>query len=526
MQGASDIFADNMVPLDRERSERRRSLARTLRQESRRLAPASSAGTSGAGISLEHELLTHYARTRLSTRLALPLLVMLVAMIGTIWLPRLVMAGWAACALVVHIAGLLLCRHFIAASGEALPIRRWQRRFVASEFAHALIWVGLLLTTATSEQPGIEIFQFATMLTVLAVGTMVASSLPAGAIAGTAPIALAMVGLFALRQDVLYLALAFLSIGSEVFFLTLAERLQSTTLGMMRYRAEKDDLIAALGMAKAASDESRRRAEEANRAKSRFLATMSHELRTPLNAILGFSEVMKNELLGPMQQETYRDYAGDIHASGQHLLALINEILDLSRIEAGHYEMTEEPVMLAEVVAECETLLRLRARNKGLAIKLLIEPALPRLWADARSVRQVVLNLLSNAIKFTPPGGAIEISAGWTAGGGQYVAIRDNGPGIAEEELPLVLSAFGQGASAVASAEQGSGLGLPIVQAMMTMHDGSFTLRSRLQEGTEAVAAFPRWRVMDCDSTELPDPASARTPIDTNASMEEHRRAG
>ncbi len=224
---------------------------------------------------------------------------------------------------------------------------------------------------------------------------------------------------------------------------------------------------------------------------------MSHELRTPLNAILGFSEVMKNEVLGPMQNATYRGYAGDIHASGEHLLALINEILDLSRIEAGRYELNEEPVTLAHVIEDCENLVRLRARNKNLKLTQEMEPNLPRLWADERAVRQVVLNLLSNAIKFTPPGGEIAIKAGWTAGGGQYVSIRDNGPGIAEEELPIVMSAFGRGAIAIKSAEQGTGLGLPIVQAMMRMHDGTFELRSRLREGTEAIACFPRSRVMD-----------------------------
>jgi two-component system cell cycle sensor histidine kinase PleC len=303
--------------------------------------------------------------------------------------------------------------------------------------------------------------------------------------------------IFAIRQDILYLALSFLSIGSEFFFLTLSQRLQAATIGMLHYRAEKDYLIAELGTAKAISDESRRRAEEANLAKSRFLATMSHELRTPLNAILGFSEVMKNEVLGPMQNATYREYASDIHASGEHLLALINEILDLSRVEAGRYELNEEPVTLVHVIADCENLVRLRARAKGLKIVLDLEPDLPRLWADERSIRQIVLNLLSNAIKFTPPGGEIVISAGWTAGGGQYVSVRDNGPGISEEELPIVLSSFGQGAIAIKSAEQGAGLGLPIVQAMMRMHDGTFELRSKLREGTEAICCFPRSRVME-----------------------------
>ncbi|MDX1729921.1 MAG: ATP-binding protein, partial [Aurantimonas coralicida] len=125
------------------------------------------------------------------------------------------------------------------------------------------------------------------------------------------------------------------------------------------------------------------------------------------------------------------------------------------------------------------------------------ESGLPAMWADERSLRQIILNLLSNAVKFTPRGGEITLRVGWTAGGGQYLAVKDNGPGIPEEEIPIVLSSFGQGSIAIKSAEQGTGLGLPIVQALMKMHDGSFELRSRLREGTEAIAIFPNSRVLE-----------------------------
>ena len=150
----------------------------------------------------------------------------------------------------------------------------------------------------------------------------------------------------------------------------LAKGLNSTALAMLEFRAEKDALIAEIEEEKSISDEARRRAEAANIAKSRFLATMSHELRTPLNAILGFSEVMKCELLGPMQNENYKEYAGNIHDSGRHLLQLINEILDLSRIEAGRYELHEEPVRLTDIVEDCLRLLMLRAESKGLQVVL------------------------------------------------------------------------------------------------------------------------------------------------------------
>ncbi|TIW34472.1 MAG: sensor histidine kinase, partial [Mesorhizobium sp.] len=176
------------------------------------------------------------------------------------------------------------------------------------------------------------------------------------------------------------------------------------SLMLLSFRSEKDALIAELDTAKSMSDEARRRAEDANLAKSRFLASMSHELRTPLNAILGFSEVMANEVLGPMSNPTYRDYARDVHDSGQHLLDLINEILDLSRIEAGRYQLNEEPMMLLSVVEDCCHMMELKARNKDIRIVQDFESALPRLFADERAVRQIALNLLSNAIKFTGTG--------------------------------------------------------------------------------------------------------------------------
>ena len=244
------------------------------------------------------------------------------------------------------------------------------------------------------------------------------------------------------------------------------------------------------------SDEARRRAEEANLAKSRFLASMSHELRTPLNAILGFSEVMSTEVLGPLDNPIYKEYTADIHNSGKHLLNLINEILDLSRIEAGRYELTEEAIRLVDICEDCIGMVQLRAQAKNISITEQFETGMPDVWADEKAMRQVVLNLLSNAVKFTPQGGEITMRVGWTAGGGQYVAIRDNGPGIAEDEMPIVLSAFGQGAIAIKSAEQGTGLGLPIVQAILAKHNGEFILKSKLREGTEAIAILPAKRVL------------------------------
>jgi two-component system cell cycle sensor histidine kinase PleC len=205
---------------------------------------------------------------------------------------------------------------------------------------------------------------------------------------------------------------------------------------------------------------------------------------------------MKSEVFGEHSVPAYKEYSADIHNSGVHLLGLINEILDLSLIEAGRYELNEESVSLAAIVEDCHHLLKLRATNRGITIHEMFEPDLPRIWADERAVRQICLNLLSNAIKFTPPGGEIWLKAGWTASGGQYMSCKDTGPGIPEEEIPIVLASFGQGSNSIKSAEQGAGLGLPIAKSLIDLHGGTFTLKSKLRIGTEVVVTFPPERVV------------------------------
>jgi two-component system cell cycle sensor histidine kinase PleC len=215
-----------------------------------------------------------------------------------------------------------------------------------------------------------------------------------------------------------------------------------------------------------------------------------------LNAILGFSELMRNEMLGPIGNPAYRTYLDDINASGQHLLRIINDILDLSRVEAGKRELREELTSLPEIAREACSLLDLKARQKNITVQQLFEENLPKVVVDEQAMRQVVLNLVSNALKFTPAGGEVVVKVGRTQSGGQYVSVRDNGPGIPENELPIVLSSFGQGSVSLKTAEQGTGLGIPIVQALMHLHGGNFTLRSKVGVGTEAIGTLPAKRVV------------------------------
>ena len=379
-----------------------------------------------------------------------------------------------------------------------LNVKLTRRNFLIAHFVSGLGWIYFaLIGCGACQVDQFPVVKAIVLLLAIAATALIASSLR-GALAATFALPVAAYVLFTAHfwtpVEIMVTALLVVSLP---FFAFVADHMNRSSLMLLSFRSEKDALIAELDTAKSMSDEARRRAEEANMAKSRFLASMSHELRTPLNAILGFSEVMGDEVLGPMENRTYRDYANDIHASGQHLLDLINEILDLSRIEAGRYQLNEEPVVVTTIVEDCCHLMELKARNKDIRIVQQFETDLPRLLGDERAVRQITLNLLSNAVKFATPGTEVLVRVGWTAGGGQYISVKDAGPGIPADEIPVVLSAFGQGSIAIKSAEQGTGLGLPIVQGLIALHDGEFELHSKLREGTEAIAIFPPSRVME-----------------------------
>ena len=232
-------------------------------------------------------------------------------------------------------------------------------------------------------------------------------------------------------------------------------------------------------------------AEAASRAKSSFLATMSHELRTPLNAILGFSEIMMTETFGPLGSPNYRDYTRDIYDSGMHLLHVINDVLDLSKVEAGRLDLNRTDVDVDDTVEAALRFFRERSRKAGLTVTAEIEPDLPPLFADERVLRQCILNLVSNAIKFTPSGGSVAVTVrsepdGWTS-----LSVADNGIGIAEADIPRVLTPFSQADNAYVRKQEGTGLGLPLVKSFAELHDGTFAITSALGVGTTVTVRFP-----------------------------------
>ncbi|MGQ0673651.1 MAG: sensor histidine kinase [Hyphomicrobium sp.] len=481
----------------RGRRDSRQRVAADLKAARQRL-------TAGGDVPAEfdYELLAMFVRNEQTAAATIWALSAIFALASMFWAPVLQGSLWLILVISGKVLLLELCRRFNAANRETVDVALWRRRFILAEALNGLTWGGFALVGAGNEYDtgavlfSSHVFIFATLIVVLSIRMTFAATVLPILYAGTIPMTATVVGRLLMLNDPFYFALASMAVGVHVYFIFLAKGLRTTAVAMLEFRAQKDELIAELEQQRLISDEARRRAETANKAKSSFLATMSHELRTPLNAIMGFSEVMKTEVLGPMTNPTYRDYADNIHESGSHLLHLINEILDLSRIEAGRYDLHEEPTRLSDVAEDCRRLLNLKAQSKGLELVEDIGEDLPQVWVDQRALRQICLNLMSNALKFTPKGGRITVTVAATADGGQVLSVRDTGPGIPAEEIPKVLQAFGQGSLAHESAEGGTGLGLPIVQNLIELHGGTFELKSELRKGTEAIVTLPRQRVL------------------------------
>jgi two-component system, cell cycle sensor histidine kinase PleC len=264
----------------------------------------------------------------------------------------------------------------------------------------------------------------------------------------------------------------------------LAKRLMIARDAASAAVAAKNDLIAHL-------EESRREAESANQAKSMFLAIMSHELRTPLNAIIGFADIIRSEALGPVHNPRYREYVNDIRDSGTHLLELINKILDLSKIEAGKFELLPDRIELAPMMRSVFRLFREQATAAGVVLEVQIEPEASWLVADERAVKQMLINLISNALKFAPRGSPIRVTAASVSGGIEIV-VTDQGVGIDSADVAKAMAPFSQLGDPMTRRHEGTGLGLTLVKSLVELHRGTVAIDSAVGQGTAVRLFLPQ----------------------------------
>jgi len=454
-------------------------------------------------IAWQRDLLSLFARNQMRVALALPAIALLFAVASLMWTPLTAAGGWLACALAAQAVQLHLCRHYEHSEKSHARVAEWIGMLAASELLYASCWSLPLFLFWKDGNDLQHIYLIATLMSVVAVRIIIANNFMPVVIAGSGFITFAIAIRCLTEASPLYIALGAMAVIVEVFFIQLARRLQETARDMLIFKAQRERLIDELHNAREQAEASRATAEEASRAKSRFLATMSHELRTPLNAIMGFSEILSHEMMGPHAVSAYKSYSTDIHHSGNYLMHLINDILDLSRIEAGRVELQEKPVSLTAIGEECARLLGLRVQDKKQDLKLNFEPNSPDILGDERSVRQMWLNLVANAIKFTPRGGNIEMVVRRHDNGALSLAVNDTGPGIPKHELEAAMGAFTRGSLATRHAIDGAGLGLPIINGLAKLHGAELQIKTRPGGGTEAIVVFPPNRVLDGPRAEL-----------------------
>ncbi len=444
----------------------------------------------------QREFLEIFLRGQVKLAPLLPIVTTFIAAVSLLWAPAAAVALWVMVACASHLLQLTLSHAFLGRDPERYRQREWIGVFAASEGLQAFAWALALYTLWPDNDLRGQGFLIAAVMALVVMRFLVANNYMPVLIAGSGMLSVAL-GLRCIAEgSTVMMSIAAMVFLLEAFFLYIARHMQNTTRDMIVFRLQKDRLIEDLQRERDNADADRKSAVAANRAKSVFLANMSHELRTPLNAILGFSEILDREMFGPIGNKSYKEYAGDIHHSGAHLLSLINDILDLSRIEAGRRDMREEPVHMLECAEEAQRFTNLRIAAKKHKISFKISPALPKLLADKRAIEQVMINLLTNAVKYTQDNGEISLSAAIETNGDLAFTVKDNGPGIPENDVAQAMTAFTRGTAATKSSIDGVGLGLPIVRGLIEMHGGHISIKSVPRFGTAVTCVFPQSRVL------------------------------
>jgi two-component system, cell cycle sensor histidine kinase PleC len=423
----------------------------------------------------------------------IPIIGALLCVMFAHWVSIPILATWMALVIASLVPMQLVGVIFLKRDPPASEMREWRLRCMIGNIAFMACWaaMGPLFWV-----PGDNFNHVMVMLILactLAGDTALMSASRPLAISGSIIYGGVLVVLPLFEGGLVYNTLSALAAFYTLYMFHLSRQIHATARDMLLLRYDKNDLIAALATSKAQSDAALERAEEANRAKSEFLANMSHELRTPLNAIIGFSDMIYS---GNFPRRT-PEYSKLIRDSGYHLLDLINDILDLAKIEAGRLALQETKIDVCAIVSDCLAMIASKAQAGSVTVTSELPRPCPQLLADERALKQILLNLLSNAVKFTPSGGNVTVNVAVPPDGALSISVIDDGMGIAQEDLRRVFESFGQGRHDVRTAEKGTGLGLPIVKGLVDAHGGHVTLDSTVGEGTRVTIHFPASRVVD-----------------------------
>jgi two-component system cell cycle sensor histidine kinase PleC len=370
-------------------------------------------------------------------------------------------------------------------------IRGWFIRFLVMQSSISLAWGFMPWLLWEPHNPANHLFLAAVCFAITAGLVMSRGGNMPMFFAGLLPIATMTCARFVLGENGMdwAVAMAFPLFGFQLWYTgrPLVSRMQEDA----RLRFQVEDMARELEETRDEALKKRFEAEAANASKTAFLANMSHELRTPLNAILGFSEIISQECFGPVGSARYRDYATDIHSSGAHLLSLINDLLDIAKIEAGRMEISPNPLEAQRTFEIALKLIGFKAGEKRQKLNIQVDPNAPPLYADERALKQMLINLVSNAVKFTPEGGKIDVVASAAKGGGFQIMVRDNGPGIPAEKLGKVFTPFNQVDNRYDRQAGGTGLGLALVRGLAELHGGRAWLESDEGAGCSAYIVLP-----------------------------------
>jgi two-component system cell cycle sensor histidine kinase PleC len=427
-------------------------------------------------------------------RLMMPVFALAVAAMFSPWVPVSTLALWYALVLASLLPQLLVGRMLPAGNPPPEETTRWLALAAGANILHVAAWtsLGWLFWVAGND--------FNHLLIELVLATAITTH--AALVGPSRPVAIPVFCCYGVVMTLVplqahatvYNYLAAVTPFYAGYVAVMARQHHARARAALVLIEERNALLAELVCAKLESDRGREKAEAASLAKSQFLANMSHELRTPLNAIIGFSELISTRIFAREPERNY-EYARLIHGSGMHLLTLINDILDLARIEAGSWTLEEQELDLAGTASEALQLLAWKAEGAGVTLENAIPADLPLLFADARAVKQVLINLLSNAVKFTQGGGKVRVFAERDGFGDLEFGVSDTGVGIAPEDLARVFDSFGQGKHDVSIADKGTGLGLAIVKGLAEAHGGSVGLDSDVGRGTIVTVTFPATRL-------------------------------